>query len=82
MTYPEGTIVAAKWSYLKNKKVMFHQDDAPMTALHELDFDLRPHPDLAPRTFPALRPNKMCTGKKFELNYFEAKNKSKISRPL
>ena len=43
--------IAKKWSQVKNKKVLFHQDNAPcyksiatMAKLHELHFELLLHP--------------------------------------
>lgn len=89
--------IAKKRPHLKKKKVLFHQDNAPchksmktMAKLHELGFELLPHPpyspDLAPSDFFLFSDLKrMLAGKKFKADeeviaeteaYFEAKDKS------
>ncbi|GFW18407.1 mariner Mos1 transposase [Trichonephila clavipes] len=89
--------IVEKRPYLKKKKVLFHQDNAPchksmksMAKLHELGFELLPHPpyspDLAPSDFFLFSYLKrMLAGQKFCANeeviaeteaYFEAKDKS------
>lgn len=88
--------IAAKRPHMKKKKVLFHQDNAPchkslrtMAKIHELGFELLPHPpyspDLAPSDFFLFSDLKrMLAGKKFGCNeeviaeteaYFEAKPK-------
>jgi len=89
--------IAKKRPHLKKKNVLFHQDNAPchksmktMAKLHELGFELLPHPpyspDLAPSDYFLFADLKrMLSGKKFKTNdeviaetetYFEAKDKS------
>lgn len=89
--------IAKKRPHLKKKKVLFHQDNAPchrsittMAKLHELGYELLPHPpyspDLAPSDFFLFADLKrMLAGKKFRTNeeviaeveaYFEVKDKS------
>lgn len=89
--------ITKKRPHLKKKKVLFHQDNAPchksmktMAKLHELGYELLPHPpytpDLAPSDFFLFADLKrMLAGKKFSTNeeviseseaYFEAKEKS------
>ncbi|GFT60749.1 histone-lysine N-methyltransferase SETMAR [Nephila pilipes] len=89
--------IAEKRQHLKKKKVLLHQDNAPchksvktMAKIHELGFELLPHPpyspDLAPRDYFLFSDLKrMLAGKKFSSNeeviaeteaYFEAKNTS------
>ncbi|GFU63963.1 mariner Mos1 transposase [Trichonephila clavipes] len=89
--------ITEKWPHLKKKKVLFHQDNGPchksmksMAKLHELDFELFPHPpyspDLAPSDFFLFSDLKrMLSGQKFRADeeviaeteaYFEAKDKS------
>lgn len=88
--------IAKKRPHMKKKKVLFHQDNAPchkslktMAKLHELGFELLPHPpyspDLAPSDYFLFSDLKrMLAGKKFGSNeeviaeteaYFEAKPK-------
>ena len=69
--------IAEKRPHMKKKKVLFHQDNAPchkslktMAKLHELGFELLPHPpyspDLAPSDFFLFSDLKrMLAGKKF-----------------
>lgn len=77
--------IAAKRPHMKKKKVLFHQDNAPchkslrtMAKIHELGFELLPHPPYSPDL------KRMLAGKKFGCNeeviaeteaYFEAKPK-------
>ena len=82
---------------LRVTQLLFHQDNAPchksiktMAKLHELNFELLPHPpyspDLAPSDYWLFADlKKMLAGKKFRSNeeviaeteaYFEAKDKS------
>ncbi|VVC40054.1 Hypothetical protein CINCED_3A010488 [Cinara cedri] len=89
--------IVKKRLHFKKKKVLFYQDNAPchksmktMEKLHELGFELLPHPpyspDLAPSDFFLFSDLKRTlTGKKFSTNeeviaeteaYFEAKDKS------
>ena len=89
--------IAKKRPQMKKKKVLFHQDNAPchkslatMAKLHELHFELLPHPpyspDLAPSDYYLFADLKrMLQGKRFGSNeemiaeteaYFEAKDKS------
>lgn len=89
--------IAKKRPHLKKKKVLFHQDNAPchksiktMAKLHELGFELLPHPpyspDLAPSDFFLFADLKrMLAGKRFRTDeeviaeteaYFEAKDAS------
>lgn len=89
--------IAKNRLHLKKKKVLFHQDNAPchksmktMAKLHELSFELLPHPpyspDLAPSDYFLFADLKrMLAGKKFKTDkeviaeteaYFEAKDKS------
>lgn len=89
--------IAKKRPHLKKKKVLFHQDNAPchksmktMAKLHELGFELLPHPpyspDLAPSDFFLFSGLKrMLAGKKFKTDeeviseteaYFEGKDRS------
>ena len=89
--------IAEKRPQMKKKKVLFHQDNAPchksiatMAKLHELRFELLPHPpcfpDLAPSDYYLFADLKrMLQGKRFASNeeviaeaeaYFEAKDKS------
>lgn len=89
--------IAKKRPHMKKKKVLFHQDNAPchksivtMAKLHELGFELLPHPpyspDLAPSDYYLFADlKKMLAGKRFSSNeeviaeteaYFEAKVKS------
>ena len=91
------TEIAKKRPHMKKKKVLFHQDNAPchkslvtMAKLHELGFELLPHPpyspDLAPSDYWLFADlKKMLQGKRFVSNdeviaetnaYFGAKNKS------
>ncbi|KAM8703159.1 hypothetical protein ACLKA7_007868 [Drosophila subpalustris] len=87
--------ISEKRPHLQKKKVLFHQDNAPshksmktMAKLHELGFELLPHPpyspDLAPSDFFLFSDLKrMLAGKKFSADeeviaeteaYFEAKD--------
>jgi len=89
--------IAKKRPHLKKKKVLFHQDNAlchksikTMAKLHELGFELLPHPayspDLAPSDFFLFADLKrMLAGKKFSSDeeviaeteaYFETREKS------
>jgi histone-lysine N-methyltransferase SETMAR len=89
--------IAKKRPHLARKKVLFHQDNAPchkslktMAKIHELGFELLPHPpyspDLAPSDFFLFADLKrMLAGKKFKTDeeviaeteaYFEDKPKS------
>lgn len=89
--------IAKKRPHMAKKKVRFHQDNAPchksmktMAKLHELGYELLPHPpyspDLAPSDYFLFADLKrMLAGKKFSTNeeviaeteaYFEAKPKS------
>lgn len=89
--------IAKKRPHMAKKKILFHQDNAPchksiktMAKLHELNFELLPHPpyspDLAPSDYWLFADlKKMLAGKKFRTNeeviaeteaYFEAKDKS------
>lgn len=89
--------IAKKRPHLKKKKVLFHQDNAPchkslkmMAKLHELSFELLPHPpyspDLAPSDYFLFADLKrMLAGKKFSSDeeviaeteaYFKDKDKS------
>jgi histone-lysine N-methyltransferase SETMAR len=89
--------IAKKRPHMKKKKMIFHQDNAPchkssatMAKLHELAFELLPHPpyspDLAPSDYYLFADlKKMLAGKRFGSNeevisateaYFEAKDKS------
>lgn len=88
--------IAEKRPHLAKKKVLFHQDNAPchksmktMAKMHELGYELLPHPpyspDLAPSDFFLFSDLKrMLAGKKFKTNeeviaeteaYFEDKPK-------
>ena len=87
----------AKNGQMKKKKVLFHQDNAPchksittMAKLHELYFELLPHPPYSPDLTPSnywlfADLKRMPQGKWFDSNeeviletkaYFEAKDKS------
>ena len=82
--------ITKKRPQMKKKKVLFHQDNAPchksiatMGKLHELHFELLPHPPYSPGLAPS-RPQKNAPGKRFSLNeevileteaYFVAKDK-------
>lgn len=89
--------IAEKRPHLQKKKVLLHQDNAPshksvktMAKIHELGFELLPHPpyspDLAPSDYFLFSDLKrMLVGKKFSSNeeviaeteaYFEANDKS------
>lgn len=89
--------IEKKRPHMKKKKVLFHQDNAPchksmntMVKLHDLHFELLPHPpyspDLAPSDFYLFANlKKMLSGKKFKSNdeviaeseaYFEGKDSS------
>lgn len=89
--------IASKRPHMKKKKPLFHQDNAPchkslktMAKMHELGFELLPHPpyspDLAPSDYWLFADLKrMLQGKRFRSDeeviaeteaYFEAKNKS------
>ena len=89
--------IAKKLPSMKKKKVVFHQDNAPchksiamMAKLHELHFELLPHPpdspDLAPSNYWLFANLKrMLPGRIFGSNeeviseteaYFKAKDKS------
>ncbi|GFV36022.1 mariner Mos1 transposase [Trichonephila clavipes] len=89
--------IAEKRPHLKKKKVLFHQDNAPchksmksMAKLHELGFELLPHPPYTPNLAPSdfflfSDLKKMLAGQKFRTDeeviaeteaYFEAKDKS------
>lgn len=87
--------IAKKRPHMKKKKMIFQQDNAPchksiatMAKLHELGFELLPHPpyspDLAPSDYLFADLKKMLAGKKFGSNeeviaeteaYFKAKDK-------
>ena len=88
---------------MKKKKVFFHQGNAPchksiktMEKLHELHFELLPHPphslDLAPSGYYLFADlKKMFQGKRFGSNeeviaeteaYFEAKDKSSYKKSV
>ena len=88
--------IAKKQPQMKKKKVLFHQDNVPyhnsitmMAKLHELHFELVPHPpyslDLAPSNYWLFADLKiMLQGKRFGSNekvisetevYFETKDK-------
>ena len=98
-----GDIVEGLFRHLAKKKVLFHQDNArvhtcvvAMTKIHELRFELLPHPphspDLAPCDyfmFPNLK--KWLGGKRFSSNeeiidatnaYFEGLEKSYYSEGI
>ena len=83
--------------HLKKKKVLFHQDNAlchksmkMITKLHELGFELLPHPPYSPDLAPSdyflfTNLKRMLAGKKFNVveeviakteAYFEAKDKA------
>ncbi|GFT82754.1 histone-lysine N-methyltransferase SETMAR [Nephila pilipes] len=89
--------ITEKRPHLKKKKVLLHQDNAPchksvktMTKIHELGFELLPHPPYSPDLYPSdyflfSDLKRMLAGKKFSSNeeviaeteaYFEAKDKS------
>ena len=93
--------IAEKRPHLAKKKILFHQDNAPchksmktMAKLHELCFELLPHPpyspDLAPSDYWLFADlKKMLRGKRFgssdeviaETNaYFEGKEKNVLQR--
>lgn len=95
--------IAKKRPQMKKKKVLFHQDNAPchksiatMAKMHELGFELLPHPpyspDLAPSDFYLFADlKKMLAGKKYGSNeeviaeteaYFESKDKPFYKRGI
>ena len=64
--------ITKKWSQMKEKKVLFHQDNAPcyksiatMAKLHELHFELLPHipyfSDLTPSNYWLFADLKKCS---------------------
>ena len=88
--------IAKKWTQMKKKKVLFHQDNAPhhkliatIGKLHDLHFELLPHPPYSPDMTPGdyqlfADLKRMLQGKRFSSNeemisetkeYFEARNK-------
>ena len=84
------TEIAKKRPHMAKKKILFHQDNAPchksiktMAKLHELNFELLPHPPYSPDLAPS--DYWLFAGKKFRTNeeviaeteaYVEAKDKS------
>ena len=89
--------IVKKWPHMTKKTILFHQDNAPchksiktMAKLHELHFELLPHPpyspDLAPSDYWLFADlKKKLAGKKFISNeeaiakteaYFEVKDKA------
>ena len=89
--------IAKKRPQMKKKKVLFHQNNTPyhkfiatMAKLHELHFELLPHPPYSPDLTPSdnwqfANLKRMHQGKRFDSNekvtsetvaYFEVKNKS------
>lgn len=72
--------VQIKWPHLAKKKILFHHDNAPahssivaMSKIHELKFELIPHPPYSPDLAPSdyyLFPNlkKWLGGKRFKSN--------------
>ena len=83
--------ISKKMATFEEEKVLFHQDNAlchksiaSTAKLHELHFELLPHPpyspDLAPWLFADLK--RMLQGKRFGPNelYFEAKDKSSYKK--
>ena len=88
--------ITNKWLQIKKKKVLFHQDNTPchkliamMARLHELHFELLPHPPYSPDLAPSnywlfVDLKRMLLGKRFGSNeeviletemYFEVKDK-------
>ena len=73
--------IAKKLPQMKKKKVLFHQDNAlchksiaMMAKLHELHFELLPHPPLFSRSYPqqllaVFRPQKNAPGKEIRLQW-------------
>ncbi|GJQ76651.1 hypothetical protein Trydic_g15510 [Trypoxylus dichotomus] len=72
------TEIAKKRSHMAKKKILFHQDNAPchksiktMAKLHELNFELLPHPpyspDLAPSDYWLFADLKKCSPEHLKL---------------